>query len=231
MSIWLQKQTRKSETNVDAGQQVSAPDSISAATTASVGAEVGELQVDADVLAAEQGHDLLQGVAVLADDADRVALDAGLRLLLRVLDRRDDHLGLLGRDALHQLDLLPHAGVGGRLDLLVLEVLQRDAALDQLLRQDLDDRLQLVLVLARELNRVVAFELDLGLRVLQVEAGVDLFGGLVDRVLHFLKLYFADYVEAVIGCHMCLPRKCWSLWRSLLCQRLGRLSECWGRDF
>ena len=52
-----------------------------------------------------------------------------------------------------------------------------------------------------ELDGVGAFELDRGLGVLEVEAGVDLFGGLVDRVLYFLKFYFADYVEAVVGCH------------------------------
>ena len=30
---------------------------------------------------------------------------------------------------------------------------------------------------------------------------MNLFGGLIDRVLHFLKIYFADYVETVVGCH------------------------------
>jgi hypothetical protein len=30
---------------------------------------------------------------------------------------------------------------------------------------------------------------------------VDLLGGLLDRVLHFLQVHFADYVEAVVGCH------------------------------
>ncbi len=34
-----------------------------------------------------------------------------------------------------ELDLLADGGVGGGLDLLVLEVLERDAALDQLLRR------------------------------------------------------------------------------------------------
>ena len=42
---------------------------------------------------------------------------------------------------------------------------------------------------------------DGGLGVLQIEAGVNFLGGLVDRVLHFLKVYFADYVETVVGCH------------------------------
>jgi hypothetical protein len=30
---------------------------------------------------------------------------------------------------------------------------------------------------------------------------MDLFGGLVNGVFDFLKFYFADYVEAVVGCH------------------------------
>ncbi len=130
------------------------------------------MKLDADVFASQEGHDLLQGVAVFADDSNGVALNAGLGLLLRVLDGRDDDLGLLGRDALHQLDLLPHAGVGGWLQLLELKVFERDAALDELLGQDLDDCLELVLVLARKLDGVGAFELDLGLGVLEVKAGV-----------------------------------------------------------
>ena len=166
-----------------------------------VGAEVGELEVDAEVSAAEHGHDLLEDVAVFAGDADGVALDGGLGLELGVLDGGDDLLGLLGGDALLELDLLADGGVGGGLELFELEVLERDAALDQLLREDLDDGLELVLVLAGELDGLGAFELDLGLGVLEVEAGVDLFGGLVDGVFYFLNLYFADYVEAVIGCH------------------------------
>ena len=47
-----------------------------------VGAEVGELKIDADILTLQQRHDLLQGIPVLADDAHRIALDACLRLLL-----------------------------------------------------------------------------------------------------------------------------------------------------
>jgi hypothetical protein len=31
---------------------------------------------------------------------------------------------------------------------------------------------------------------------------VDLFGRLVYSVLDFLKFYFADYVEAIVGCHV-----------------------------
>ncbi len=112
-----------------------------------VGAEVGELEVDAEVSAAELAHDLLEDVAVFADDADGVALDGGLGLELGVLDGGDDLLGVFGGDALLELDLLADGGVGGGLDLFVLEVLEGDAALDELLREDLDDGFERVLVL------------------------------------------------------------------------------------
>ena len=114
-----------------------------------VGAEVGELEVDAEVSAAEHGHDLLEDVAVFADDADGVALDGGLGFELGVLDDGDDFFGVLGGDALLELDLLADGGVGGGLDLFVLEVLEGDAALDELLGEDFDDGLERVLVLAR----------------------------------------------------------------------------------
>jgi len=70
---------------------------------------------------------------------------------------------------------LPHRGVCGRLDVAILQVLERDAALDQLLGEDLDDRFERVFALAGELEGLVAFELDFGFGVLQVEARVDSF--------------------------------------------------------
>ena len=60
-----------------------------------------------------------------------------------------------------QLDLLTDGGVGGRLDLLELEVLERDSAFHELLRQDLFDRVEFVLVLRGELDSVGALEVDL----------------------------------------------------------------------
>ena len=107
------------------------------------------MQLNADVLATKQCHDLLQRVAVFTDDADSVSLNARLGLLLRVLNGGHNDLCLLGRDPLHELDLLANAGVSRRFDLFELEVFERNAALDQLLREDLDDGLELVIVLAR----------------------------------------------------------------------------------
>jgi len=132
-----------------------------------VGAEVSELELHAEVAGAQLGHDLLQDVAVLGDDANGVALDAGIGFQLRVLDDGDYLLGVFAGDALFQLDLLANGGVGRGFDLLVFEVLERDAALDQLLRKNFDDRLEGVLVLRGELNSLGAFELDLGFRVLE----------------------------------------------------------------
>ena len=105
-----------------------------------VGAEVGELDLDAVVSAAKDAHDLLEDVLILGDDADGLALDGGLRLELGVLDGGDDLLGVLAGDALLQLDLLAHRLAGGLLDLFELEVLERDSTLDELLREDLLDR-------------------------------------------------------------------------------------------
>ena len=63
------------------------------------------------------------------DDADLVGLDGGLDLELLVLDRLDDLLGLLRRDALLDLDGLADGAQRGRLDLLVVERLDGDPRL------------------------------------------------------------------------------------------------------
>jgi hypothetical protein len=77
-------------------------------------AVIGELQRDAEVAAPEHGHDLLEVVLGPADDAHLVRLDRRLDLELAVLDRLDDLLGLLDRDALLILTtcrtVLPPAG-------------------------------------------------------------------------------------------------------------------------
>ena len=46
-----------------------------------------------------------------------------------------------------------------------------------------------------QLNRIVAFEIDLGVGVLQVEALANLFERLVDGVADFLDVHLADDVE------------------------------------
>ena len=52
-----------------------------------VGAVVGELHVDAEIVAAQQRDHFLQRVAIFAGDAHQVALDGRLHFLLAVLDQ------------------------------------------------------------------------------------------------------------------------------------------------
>src|ERR1039458_3166346 len=87
-------------------------------------AVVGELEGDAEVAGAELAHDGLQDVLVLGDDADGVALNAGLGFELGLLDERDDLAGGVGVDALLELDLLADRGVGGGLKLLAFQGLE-----------------------------------------------------------------------------------------------------------
>ncbi len=136
----------------------------------SVRAEVGELKLYAEVAGAKFAHDLLEGVLVLGGDADGVALDGGLGFELGVFDCGYDFLGIFAGDALLELDLLADGLARGLLDLLVFEVLEGDAALDQLLREDLDYGFEGVLVLAGKLDGLFLLEGDGGLGVLEVEA-------------------------------------------------------------
>ena len=88
-----------------------------------------------------------------------------------------------------------------RLQLAVGQVLQRDAALDQLLAENLLDRLQLVLAVGGQLNLLVALQLDLGVGVLQVEALANLLQRLVDGVADLLNVHLADNVERIFLGH------------------------------
>src|SRR5436309_2454201 len=73
-------------------------DSMRRAT--SVGAEVDELHVDAEIALAEQLDHRLEHIAILAGDPHKVALDRGLHLELAVLDLLDDLARLLDGDPL-----------------------------------------------------------------------------------------------------------------------------------
>ena len=109
--------------------------------------------------------DLLQVVLVPSRDAHLVGLDRGLDLELAVLDRLDDLLGLLDRDSLLDLDDLADGAARRRLDLLEVERLDGDPALDEPRLEDVDDGLQLVLVVGgqRQLELLLV-PLDLRLR-------------------------------------------------------------------
>ena len=98
-----------------------------------------------------------------------------------------------------------HAGYGTTeilrgVDLTVGQALQGDLTLDQLRLQDIDDRLELELVLAVQQDLgVLLVEFDGGVRVLEVEALLDLFQCLLHGVVHFGHFDFGDYVKTVVG--------------------------------
>src|SRR5258705_5432580 len=69
-------------------------------------AEVHELHGDVQVLAAQELHDGLQVVALLAGDPHLLALDRRLDLELRLLHQLDDLARLVGRDPALQVELL-----------------------------------------------------------------------------------------------------------------------------
>ena len=90
-----------------------------------------------------------------------------------------------------------HRGAGGGNDLAVRQALQRHVALDQLGLQDVDHGFEFELVLAVQQDLVVLLvELDVGVRVLEVEALMDLFLRLLDGVVHFRHFDLGDYVES-----------------------------------
>src|SRR6185437_13423807 len=121
----------------------------------SIGAVVGELHVDAEVVLFEQMDDFLQRVAIFSGYAHQDALDRRLHLLLAFLDRFHDFTRLLDRDSLLKRDLLPHARTRSRLNHSVFESLQRHLPLHQLLLKNLVHGLQLELVLACENHFVI----------------------------------------------------------------------------
>jgi len=64
----------------------------------------------------------------------------------------------------------------------IRQALERDAALDQFLLKDLGDRLQFVLVNRVQIDGIFTLELDVRLRILQVETGMDLLQGLLHGI-------------------------------------------------
>src|SRR5262249_20129527 len=92
-------------------------------------AVVDELQRDAEVGVAQYGDDGLEVVPLLRRDPDEVALDRRLDALRPVgLDPLDDGSSLLVVDALPDRHVQARGAAGGRLRVLVVECLERDAA-------------------------------------------------------------------------------------------------------
>src|SRR5690242_540153 len=96
-------------------------------------AVVAELQLDAEVLLAEQRHGRLQLVFRRRRDAHLISLDRRLDFLqLRVLDGRRDLLGGVRVERGLELDLAANGVAAGRLHLTDVEILYRDGSFNEL---------------------------------------------------------------------------------------------------
>ena len=111
----------------------------------------------------------------------------------------DDLARLLDRDALLHGDALAHGRARRRFDGAVLQRLQRHVALHQLALQHVVDGLQLELVGRGQDQGLFAFQLDVGLRVLQIVARVDFLQRLLNGVGDFLQVHLADNVKCVLS--------------------------------
>src|SRR5215510_5579723 len=166
---------------------------------------VDELHREVEILALDQCDDLLQVVLLLRRDAELVALDLDLDALgSLVADQLADLLGLVLGDALldagGDLDL-----PAGRTGVAGVEGLERDAALDQLALEHVEDRERPVLGVRAHLDAVLALPLDRRAGVLEVEPLRDLAGGLVERVVDLLPVDLAHDVERRVAGHRASP--------------------------
>src|SRR6185437_5900938 len=82
----------------------------------SLAAVIEELEIEAEIMPLEKGNHFLQRVAVLAGDADHLALDRRLHLFLGILDDPHDLAGFLAGDAALNVDGLAHRAASGALD-------------------------------------------------------------------------------------------------------------------
>src|SRR5690606_9365813 len=159
--------------------------------------EVVELQRQLEVLAAQQRHRGLQVVALLAGHAQLVAVDLAVDLELGVLELALDLLGQLALDALAHRDLLPCAGDVG-VDVAELQAARVDLPRDQAGAQDVGHLLQLELA-RRGLRDHRVLALEPRFHALEVEAGGQLAGGLVDGVDQLVRVDFGDDIEGGHG--------------------------------
>src|SRR6266568_2115832 len=170
-------------------------------------AEVLELGVHPQLvlLAADELDDLLQVVPRLAGDAHALALDGALHLELGVLDQLHDRLGFLGLDALGEGEQLLHR-LAALLDRPVLDAPQTDAALGELLHQDLARGLQALLGRAADLDTLLLLLLlHLGVGALEVVALLDLLARLLEGVVDLLLVHLVDDVEGRHGSLLTSP--------------------------
>ena len=98
---------------------------------------------------------------------------------------------------------LSHGAARGRLDFPELERLDVDAAPDRLALQDVDDVAHLELVVGDQRD-LLSVRLDARLAVLEVEAVLDLFARLIERVVEFLAVDARNDVERGFARHYSL---------------------------
>src|SRR5258705_11610635 len=159
-------------------------------------AVVDELQRYVEVGLLQKGYDGLKVVALLGGNPDLVALDLGLDALgSLVADELGDLLGVLAGDAL----------LDGAVDLVGLaaglriagdvERLHRDVAANELLLEHVDGRLRALLGGGGDDDGLLALPGDGRVGAAEVEAGGQLLGRLVQRVVDLLAVNLADDVE------------------------------------
>src|SRR4051812_23623474 len=153
-------------------------------------AVVSEFKLNPEVFAAKQRDGFLQIVARGRSDSHLLALNRGLNLFeFRFLDRRGDLLRGLAVEGHLQPNVTANSVAARLLDLARIEVLHRDAALNELRLKHVPERLHLVVVLSGESDFAFgAIQLDGGRRSLEVVALGDLLLRLIDGVVDLLEV-------------------------------------------
>src|SRR5262250_3258294 len=143
-------------------------------------AVIAKLELDAEILAAEQRNDGLELVLGRARDPDLVALNAGGGLPeSRVLDGLHDLLRGVGGNALGERDGPANRAAGGFDRLSDLEILHRHAPFDQTTTKHIEQCVHAKRVVGREPNFCFrSVELDDTVSALEVITLADLLEGL-----------------------------------------------------
>ena len=156
-------------------------------------AKIVELQRTFEFHAAQQCHRRLQIVALLAVDAQLVAVDLRIDLQFGILERGLDFLRQLAFDALFDRYFLPAAGEIA-FDVAELQAARIDAACDQTRAQDVGHLFELKFARCGLIDEFVV-KRELRFHALEVEAGSQLAIGLIDSIGEFVKVDFGDDIE------------------------------------
>src|SRR3984885_235839 len=190
--------------------------------TRPVSAVVGELESEVEVLGLEQADDGLQVVLFLRRDPQLLALDLRsdpARPL--VPDDLGDLLRVLLGDALLEDDrdavLLAGPPRLGR-----VQVLEGDPPLDELVLEDVEDRLSPLLAVGADFHAMLSRAGDGRSFAAEVEPVADFLRRLVQRVIGFLAVDLADDVKAGLARHDHQVRRV----RSLSSHRTLRIPVC-----